>query len=313
MDSEIKHNLKDQNMLNRFFCTLPFLLAFVISTVGAAQETRKVVVCSTTQIADFTRQIVGDDWEVLCVLQPGQDPHTYEPRTVDTKMVSRADLCLQNGWHLEGNEWMKTLADNAGKQIISCIEGVQPIQTEQEGGHVNDPHGWFAPKNAAIYVKNILHAVSEIDPQNANRFRNRAQLYLAQLGALDLWIKGQVASSGIPAEQLVLVTHHDAFAYFCKAYGFRAVSPAGWTTEELAGISLERRQAVVKAIREFGVRSIFVETSLDQRMLTEIARDAGVQIGGSLYSDAMGGPGTAGESYIGMMRENVLTILAGLK
>ena len=286
-----------------------FSLSALTSSEG--QDTRKVVVCSTTQIADFTRQIVGDDWEVLCVLQPGQDPHTYDTRTVDSEMVSRADLCLENGWHLEGKEWMRRLAENNGKQIISCIEGIEPITIAEETGQVRDPHGWFAPRNASIYVKNILHAVSELDPQNARRFENRGKLYLSQLGALDLWIKRQVVE--IPANRRVLVTHHDAFAYFAQEYGFRAVSPAGWTTEELAGISIDKRQGVVESIREFGVPSIFVETSLDQRMISDIARDAGVKIGGSLYSDAMGGPGTAGETYIGMMRENVLTIVAGLK
>ncbi len=299
-------------MIVRWLCAACIMLGWLFSTnESAAQGTRKVAVCSTTQIADFTRQIVGDDWEVLCVLQPGQDPHTYETRTVDTEMVSRADLCLENGWHLEGNEWMRKLANNAGKRIVACIQGVPPIQTGDNSGQVRDPHAWFAPRNAAIYVRNILQAVSEVDPGNAHRFKNRAELYLNQLGALDLWIKGQVVE--IPANRRVLVTHHDAFAYFAKEYGFQAVSPAGWTTEELAGISLERRQQVVNSIRQFGVRSIFVETSLDQRMINEIAREAGVEIGGSLFSDAMGGPGPAGETYIGMMRENVLTIVAGLK
>ena len=290
-----------------------FLAAIVVSClfVSGVHSQTKVVVCSTTQIADFARQIVGDDWEVKCVLAPGQDPHTYATRIEDSQMVSDADLCLQNGWHLEGGEWMKRLADNSSKPIVTCALGVRPLRLEGDDTAVNDPHAWFNPVNAAIYVRNILAAVSELDPENAHRFKYRAELYMGQLNALDLWVKSQVVQ--IPAEHRVLVTHHDAFGYFCQTYGFKAISPAGWTTEEIGGISLERRQDVVDSIREIGVRSIFVETSLDQRMISEIAREAGVAIGGHLYSDAMGAQGTAGETYIGMMRENVLTIVAALK
>jgi len=281
----------------------------LLSNMAFAQK--KVVVCSTTQISDFTRQIVGDDWEVLCVLAPGQDPHTYQTRIEDAEMVQRADLCLENGWHLEGAEWMQRLASNANKPIVTCVDGVQPLKVEEQEEFVNDPHAWFAPANAAVYVRNILEAVSKIDPPNAYRFQQRAELYLGELNALNNWINDQV--NQIPAERRVLVTHHDAFGYFCKTFGFRSFSPAGWTTEEIAGISLQRRQEVVNSIRETGVAAIFVETSLDQRMISEIAKEAGVKIGGDLYSDAMGSQGTAGETYIGMMRENVLTIVAALK
>lgn len=281
----------------------------LLSNMAFAQK--KVVVCSTTQISDFTRQIVGDDWEVLCVLAPGQDPHTYQTRIEDAEMVQRADLCLENGWHLEGAEWMQRLASNANKPIVTCVDGVQPLKVEEQEEFVNDPHAWFAPANAAVYVRNILEAVSKIDPPNAYRFQQRAELYLGELNALNNWINDQV--NQIPAERRVLVTHHDAFGYFCKTFGFRSFSPAGWTTEEIAGISVQRRQEVVNSIRETGVAAIFVETSLDQRMISEIAKEAGVKIGGDLYSDAMGSQGTAGETYIGMMRENVLTIVAALK
>jgi manganese/iron transport system substrate-binding protein len=278
---------------------------------SAQEPAKKTVVCSTTQVADFTRQVVGDDWQVECVLGAGQDPHLYEPTVNDANMVSRADLCLENGWNLEGHGWMRKMADNAGKPIVSCVEGIPPIHLPEGGANLYDPHAWFTPRNAQTYVQNIVRAVSELDPDNARRYERRAAFYVYQLRALDGWIRSQV--NEIAPARRILVTHHDAFGYFCQEYGFRPVSPAGWTTEELSSISIERRQAVVDAIRETGVRTIFVETSLDHRMLTEIARDAGVEIGGTLFSDAMGGPGTAGETYLGMMRENVLTIVDGLR
>ena len=301
----------------RFVAMVTFVLLCSIMVSGSrahAQDSakeKKIVVCSTTQIADFARQIVGDDWEVQCVLAPGQDPHMYEPRIEDTNMVKRATLCLQNGWHLEGGEWMQNLADASSKPIVTCVKGIQPLKTMEEAGEVDDPHAWFTPVNAVVYVRNILGAVSKLDPENAHRFKQRAELYMGELNALNNWIDSQV--SQIPAEQRVLVTHHDAFGYFCKEYNFKSLAPAGWTTEEIGGISLERRQEVVESIREIGVRSIFVETSLDDRMISDIAREAGVEIGGHLYSDAMGAEGTAGATYIGMMRENVITIVSALK
>ena len=274
------------------------------------------VVCSTTQIADFTRQVVGDRWQVTSVLAPGEDPHTYDPGNDDVLAVGKADLCLQNGWHLEGNEWMQGLAKAANKPIVTCATGVEPLIVEEEGEDglerkVKDPHAWFDHNNAAVYVKNIRDAVTQIDPDNAEEYAARTELYLLQLRGLGRWVERQVNS--IPKNRRILVTHHDAFGYFCRTYGFQPVSPVGWTTGELTDVSLGDRQAVVKQIQDLGVKSIFVETTINSKLLQGIARDAGITIGGSLYSDAMGAQGSAGDTYIGMMRENVLTIVRHLK
>jgi len=182
---------------------------------------------------------------------------------------------------------------------------------DDEGKSVKDPHAWFSPKNAWVYVKNIRDAVSKLDPDNAKRFAARAGLYQSQLRALDGWIKKTV--NDIPQGRRMLVTHHDAFGYFCKEYNFKASSPVGWTTADFAGVTLERRQEIIKSIRDLNVKSLFVETTINPKLLKEIADEAGVTIGGELYSDAMGSKDSAGETYIGMMRENVLTIVSALK
>ena len=275
---------------------------------------KKILVCSTTQVADFARNVVGDLWEVKCVLGPGQDPHSYQPSANDNASVATADLCLENGWNLEGGSWMRVMATNAGKPIKTCVEGVSPLtvdEGEDHGDGVKDPHAWMNATNAWTYVENIRDAVTELDPDNADSYEARAQLYRLQLKSLNLWIGKQV--SQIPAERRILVSHHDAFGYFCSAYKFTALSPKGWTTSELIGIQAGKREEIVKEIRQQGVKSVFIETSLNPEMVNEIAREAGVKIGGALYSDAMGAAGTAGETYIGMMRENVLTIVEGLK
>jgi len=289
------------------------LLALLLPLSLFAEEKRPLIVCSTTQVADFARQVVGDRMDVKCVLAAGQDPHLYEKKPGDAQLVSTADLCLENGWHLEGNDWMQKLATQTGRPIVTCVKGCQPLQVPGVDDAMQDPHAWFSCTNAAIYVRNIRDAVIELDPDHADEYRSRAALYLDQLRTLHNWIVREV--NNIPVEQRVLVTSHDAFNYFCHAYGMKSATPAGWSTgdEVGAGVTPQRRQETIDSIREHHVKAIFVETSVNPTMVREIAREAGVEIGGELYSDSMGGPDTPGETYIGMMRENVITIVQALK
>ena len=274
--------------LQQMLSTLVVVCLFMLGTSCADERAPKLAVCSTTQIADFTREIVGDRWLVDCVLEPGQDPHLYRTTPDDVRLVNQSHLCLANGWHLEGGDWMQNLAADARKPLVLCVEGVRPLMIAEAGQEVQDPHAWFTPANASVYVRNILKGVSQVDPEGAGEFRMRAELYLRQLQVLDGWIQKQV--NAIPTQQRVLVTSHDAFGYFCQAYGFRSAAPAGWSTgaELGGGITPQRRKRTVESIRSFGVRSIFVETSVNKKLIREIASEANVAIGGELYSDSMG-------------------------
>lgn len=282
--------------------------------IARAQEGQAVglVVCSTTQVADFARAVVGDRWQVECVLAPGQDPHTYQTTTADAALVARATICFENGWHLEGADWMRKLADNAGKPIVTCVEGLEPLVIDEDGQEAHDPHAWFSIPNAAHYVGRIEATITQLDPEHADEYRARSEAYLLQLAALHQWVLREV--NRIPLPSRVLITNHDAFGYFCRDYGFRAVTPVGWSTKDEigGGASIGRHDEVVRSIREAGVPAIFIETSINPRAMRQLATETGVEIGGSLYSDSMGTPGSAGETYIGMMRENVIQITAGL-
>ncbi len=292
-----------------------WLFASVLLTLPVAAENgdKLRILCSTTQIADFTRHIVGDQCIVQCVLAPGADPHTYMPTPADAETALKSNVCIQNGLHLEGKNWMATLAKDSGKPLITCTKGIEPLVLETEGEKVSDPHAWFTPKNAAVYVNNILNGLIRLEPESTDMFRARAKLYLQQLRVLDAWIKEMFHS--VPVEQRILVTSHDAFNYFAKEYGFKNRAPVGWSTgSELgAGMTPARRMRVVDSIRTYGVKAVFVETSVNPKLVRQIAEDAGVKVGGELYSDSMGEEGSAGETYIGMMRENVLTIVNALK
>ncbi len=297
------------------FATIIFWLwaCCVCGPIAAAEESKFTVTCSTTQIADFVRQIAGDRVTVHCVLAAGQDPHTFEVTRDSVLKVQQADLCLENGLHLEGGNWMRTLAEQEGKPIVACTDGIQPLMLDQGGVKkpVADPHAWFSPMNAAKYVGNILRALCAHDPDHRVEYSARAELYRNQLRTLHLWAKSEF--SKIPPPQRVLITSHDAFHYFCRAFGFVSSAPIGWSTHDISSeVTPERRKTVVASIRESGVKAIFVETSVNPELIRDIAREAGVSIGGELYSDSMGPPGSAGETYLGMMRENVLTIVIAI-
>ncbi|MCG8337107.1 MAG: zinc ABC transporter substrate-binding protein [Proteobacteria bacterium] len=296
------------------------ILVVLVSTHSLpARENKPVIVASTTQIADFARQIAGDRDIVKSILAPGADPHTYQVTPDDVQMVLGADLCLENGMHLEGKSWMATLAKDAKKPLVTTTAGIKPLVIEEEGESISDPHAWFSPRNVAVYVRNILNALNRLEPEHKSEFEARAQLFLQQLRVLDSWIREQV--NRIPIQRRILVTTHDAFNYFCFEYKFNAnnnflsIAPVGWSTgaEVGGGMTPERRSMVIRSIKESGAPAIFVETTINPKQIREIAKETGVKIGGELYSDSMGPEGTAGETYIGMMRENVLLIVNALK
>lgn len=308
-------------MLRALLLLLVWCLVFLTAghCLAAAVGDRLRVVTSTTQIADFARQIMGDRAEVKSVLAPGADPHTYQPTPDDVQIVLRADICMENGLHLEGKSWMATLAKDAEKPLVTVTSGLEPLKIGTGNVSIMDPHAWFSPRNVAVYVNNITKAVSTFDPDHKVEYQARAKLYLQQLRVLDAWIREQV--NRIPPRQRILVTTHDAFNYFCREYKFNpendflSIAPVGWSTgaEVGAGITPERRRMVVTSIKESGAPAIFVETTINPKQIREIAQETGVAIGGELYSDSMGPAGSAGETYIGMMRENVLLIVNALK
>ncbi len=305
-------------MLVRILVML-FFFFVPLSFTFAADEKVPTVVASTTQIADFARQIVGDRMVVKSILAPGADPHTYQPTPDDVQVVLGADLCLENGMHLEGKSWMATLAKDANKPLVTTTEGMRPLKIDQGGKTVLDPHAWFSPRNVAVYVNNITRAFKQFDPENAYEYQARAKLFLQQLRILDAWVREQVKL--IPPQRRILVTTHDAFNYFCNEYKFNennnylSIAPVGWSTgaELGAGMTPERRRMVVQSIKESAAPAIFVETTINPKQIREIAKETNVKIGGYLYSDSMGPENSAGETYVGMMRENVLLIVNALR
>lgn len=312
------------NFLFKKYVLLFFLLIFNLTILftgytDATELTKPVIVASTTQIADFARQVAGDQALVKSILAPGADPHTYNVTPDDVQIVLGADLCIENGLHLEGKNWMSTLAKDAQKTLITATDGIQALSISQGGQSIPDPHAWLSPKNVVVYVNNITRGIIALDPGNKAFYRARAKLFLQQLRVLDAWIREQI--NAVSPQQRILVTTHDAFNYFCREYrlneknDFLSIAPVGWSTgaEVGAGITPERRRKVIESIKASGAPAIFVETTINPKQIREIAKETGVKIGGELYSDSIGPEGSAAETYIGMMRENTLLIVNSLK
>lgn len=284
---------------------LIILLHLILWSSGLLAQQR--VVATTTFIADMAQQIAGPDFEVSSILPVGSDPHIYDPVPGDAKSLADADLILQNGLNLEG--WLQKLIDNSGSssRVVEVTAGIQPIGSAE---HANsyDPHAWMDASYGRIYVRNIYEALLSLRPDKAADLLARYRAYDQKLAAIDSSIQARVAA--IPAEKRVIATSHDAFRYYGNRYGFKVVSVLGTTTD--AEVRTEDMQALIGVIEDYDLPAIFVESTINPKLMQQLAGDAGIRIGGKLYADSMGPKGSGADSYLGMLEHNTQVLLDGL-
>jgi ABC-type Zn uptake system ZnuABC Zn-binding protein ZnuA len=293
------------------FCRFIFLsLSFVFAApgFGQANDERPLVVTSASIFADMTEVIAGDLLRVQSVVPIGGDPHIYEPTPEDVRLVSRADLVLINGLTFEG--WMNELIDNSGTraETVTITKGIGTIESE-EYANSSDPHAWMTAANGQLYVRNIRDALIRLDPFNKQVYEFNAGLYLQQLEDLDQEIFRQIAS--IPAKRRILITSHDAFRYYGRHYGIQVEAALGTSTD--AQVQTEDVNRLTTTIRASGVPAIFVETTVNPKLIRQLATDNGVIIGGNLYADSLADPAEEAGTYIGMLTFNTRTIVAALR
>lgn len=275
-----------------------------------AVDDRPLVVASTTMIEDLARALAPDAVRVEGIMEPGGDPHLYQPTPSDARLVAGSDLVLRNGLHLEG--WIDDLLANAGgsRAIITVSDGVDPIHMEGFAGGV-DPHIWFDVALWRTAASNTADALAELvagDPDAVAQVRERHAAYDARLEALDEWVRTTVAT--IPQERRVLITSHDAFNYFGRAYGLDVRGIQGISTEQEAS---QRDVAdVVDLVRARSLPAVFVETSVNPGLVRQVARETGVEVLGPLYSDSLGAPDGPAATWLGMLTENVRLVTEGL-
>ncbi|NIS74172.1 MAG: zinc ABC transporter solute-binding protein [Deltaproteobacteria bacterium] len=277
---------------------------------------RKIRVVTTIgMIADIVQNIGGNRVEVEGLMGPGVDPHLYKASEGDVARMAGADVIFYNGLHLEGKMTELFERMETKTRTVAVTDGIERsvLLAPPEFKGAYDPHVWF---DVGLWMKAAEHvrdALIKIDPENAGVYRENAEVYLQRLEELQRYVNSRAVE--LPKEKRVLITAHDAFNYFGRAYGFEVKGLQGISTVAEAGTS--DIQELARLIVERKIPAVFVETSVPRRYIEALreavrARGFDVTIGGNLYSDAMGNPGTPEGTYIGMVRHNIDTIISAL-
>ena len=309
-------------MANKFVAALLSALVFIalLAPARATEETLRIV-ATTTQASDLLG-ILSDGRDgimITSLMGPGVDPHLYQPTESDIAAMNRAEMVVYSGLRLEGQ--FDTVFAALGEQGIKTYAMGQPVKEagyivggfdlSDQYSNVDDPHFWFDPRNWEITVLDLAEALAELDPQNAQVYRDNAAAYVAQLQALFAWANGGLRS--IDEGRRFLVTSHDAFQYFGAAFGWKMQAIQGLSTEDEAGVG--DIQATVDFVIENEIPVLFVESSIPPDTIDAVIEAVGAQ-GESvrlgireLFGDAMGEPGSFGGTYVGMLAQNALTIM----
>jgi manganese/zinc/iron transport system substrate-binding protein len=300
-------------MINMVKCMSVFCLGAVCS-VGTAE--RLEVVCTTGMVADIARHVAGDRASVVNIMGEGVDPHLYKPLASDVRRIMAADVVLYNGLKLEGR--MGDIFERAAargrfvRPVAAMVDESFLLVPEGQAGHP-DPHVWMDVKAWMAATEATAIALCQADPDGCESYHANAATYSRELASLDAYVRQIIAS--IPPGQRVLVTAHDAFNYFGRAYGLDVRGIQGISTESEAGLA--DVNGLVRMLVDKKIPAVFVESSVPDkyvRALVEGAKARGheVIVGGELFSDAMGQPGTWEGTYLGMMDHNASTVARAL-
>ncbi len=267
------------------------------------------VVATTTQIGALTRAVAGDSVHLDTLLKAGASAHDYEPDPSALKKLGSAKLVLKNGIGLD--DWLdKSIKSAGGNKTVVVVTERVPLAKGELGVH-DDPHVWHDPKNAKIMVDNIVKALSAADPANAATFKSNGDAYNQKLDATDAEVRAIIAS--IPEANRKMVTNHDAFGYFLRAYGLTFVGAIIPSTSEEAQPSAKDLANLQDLIQREGVKAIFAEEEIDPKVAREISKDTGVKIVDNLYADSLGKPGSGADTVDGMILSNATKIAEALR
>lgn len=304
---------------------ISLLLIFVLTLFFGCSQNQKdssskssklKVVATTGMIEDAVLNIADTLVELQALMGPGVDPHLYKATQGDLKKLTGADLIFYNGLHLEGKMGEVFEKLNAIKPVIAISSDIEEsrFKTDPNFQGAIDPHIWFDVSLWKEAVKKVASTLRAQDPVNQEIYAKNEVRYLKKLDSLHFSVKERIAT--IPEEQRILITAHDAFGYFGRAYDIEVKGLQGIST--LSEFGLKDISDLVKHIVENQIKAVFIETSVSERAINAVVQgchDRGfdVQIGGSLYSDAMGEKGTPEGTYIGMVNKNMETIVGALK
>lgn len=294
--------------MSRYLYTILFATLSIAVASGQSELQKYRVVSSASIFQDMAANIGGDYIESLSIVPVGGDPHIYKPTPDDATLVVKADLILVNGLTFEG--WITKLVENSGTkaEIYTITEGIDPIRSAKYE-NAADPHAWMAASNGRRYIRNITDALKRLAPEHSEVFEENFVAYDRKLADIDQYIESQI--SRIPPAQRILITSHDAFAYFGRRYNVELNAIMGISTDAAPQTSDILR--VSKAIKDSGVPAIFVESTINPKMLKQIADDNNVKIGGELFSDSLGDKDSHAPTYLDMLKHNTDVIVKALR
>jgi zinc/manganese transport system substrate-binding protein len=285
------------------------LIAGLAATSQAASRPLTVV-ATFSVLADMVRVVGAEQVQVRSLVPPETDAHSFEPRPNDVKTLAQANLLVSNGLGFES--WLPGLQQAAGFQgpVVVASDGARLLKTGENNGHDHDhgaidPHAWQDLRNGVHYVQAIAQGLALADPDHALIYRQRADAYTAQLEQLDAQVRARF--SAIPPEHRTIITSHDAFGYFARAYGVKFVAIAGVSGR--AEVSARNLAALIDQVRNTPVAGIFVQSGAGSQLVQQLARETGAAVGGELYADALAKPGKPADTYLGMMRWNTQQLL----
>lgn len=277
----------------------------VLSPVIARAATPLKVVASFSILGDLVREVGGGRMKPVVLVGPDQDTHVYQPKPSDLRAVAAADVLVTNGLGFEG--WMDRMAGAAGfkgRRIVASA-GITPMA--EDGG--TDPHAFQNVRHVMRYVANLRDGLTAADPTGADTYRNAAANYLDRLTRLDAAIRA--AWAPIPRNRRRIITSHDALSYYGAEYGVTFLAPQGLSTDSEP--SARQLRGLIEQIRAQQVTALFVENISNGAILRQIARETGVKIGGTLFSDALSPPGGPAATYLVMMQHNTTAMVAAVR
>ncbi len=282
----------------------------VPTDASGSSSTLKVVVTYSI-LGDLVKQVAGADAEITTLVGPGGDAHTYEPTPSDSTAIAQAKLLFENGLHFE--TWLDKLFAASGSKATRVVvtQHIKPRTLPGAAQDEVDPHVWHDPLNAVLMIDEIEKALATANPSGSDRYSERARKVKSELQALDQWVGEQIAD--LPVERRKLVTSHDTFGYFADRYQFQVISVLGAFSSEASDPSAARVAEVVKQLQSLHVPAVFAENILNPKLTEQIAEQAGIKVVRTLYTDALGPPGSTGETYEKMVRFNVQALVEALR
>lgn len=313
----------------RFWKFIPLLAALLLAPALVQAQSKPKVVASFSILGDMAREIGGDRIELRTLVGPDGDAHVFQPTPADGRAVAEAAVLIVNGLGFEG--WIERLQRSAnfkGKVVVASTGVTALTMEEDDHGHshghshggststrkkakaetIPDPHAWQDLRNGVLYADNIARGLSQADPANAAFYGERAAAYKQRLTALDARLRAEFAA--IAQARRRVITSHDAFAYFGKAYGIAFIPAAGVSTESEP--TPRQIAALIAQIRKENVKALFVENMSSSKLIEQIGRDAGANVGGELYSDALSPAGGPADTYIKMFEHNAAMLKEGM-